>query len=61
MEFNFPPKKGIGLEKLMPMASPDTIDFLYKLLAYDPNNRLTAEQALRHEFFSDILSDLDQK
>lgn len=48
MEFNFPPKKGIGLEKLMPMASPDTIDFLYKLLAYDPNNRLTAEQALRH-------------
>jgi serine/threonine protein kinase len=32
----------------MPAASKDTISFLYKLLAYDPNNRPTAEQALKH-------------
>ena len=35
-DFNFPQKKGVGFEKLIPNASKELIDLLYKLLAYDP-------------------------
>ena len=34
-DFNFPQKKGIGFEKLLPSASKQLIELLYKLLAYD--------------------------
>lgn len=35
-DFNFPQRKGIGFERLLPNATKDLIDLLYKLLAYDP-------------------------
>lgn len=53
-DFNFPSKKGVGFEKLLPNASKELIDLLYKLLAYDPAERITAKEALNHEYFSDI-------
>ena len=54
MEFNFPQRKGTGLEKLIPHASKDCIDLLYKLLTYDPVKRITAEEALQHEYFKEF-------
>jgi renal tumor antigen len=54
MEFDFPPKRGSGLEKLMPNVSRDTIDLLYRLLAYDPADRITADEALKHEYFAEL-------
>jgi hypothetical protein len=43
MEINFPLKKGLGLEKLLPSGCPNDIkDLLTKLLAYDPNERITS-------------------
>lgn len=54
MEFNFPPKKGTGLEKLLPNATKDCIDLLYRLLTYDPLKRITADEALRHEYFKEF-------
>lgn len=42
-DFNFPQRKGIGFEKLLPNAPKDLIDLLYKLLAYDPAERITAQ------------------
>lgn len=42
-DFNFPQRKGIGFEKLLPNASKDLIDLLYKLLAYDPQDRISAK------------------
>ena len=46
MEFNFPARKGTGLEKLIPHASKDCIDLLYRMLTYDPIKRITAEECL---------------
>ena len=42
-EFNFQQRKGIGFERLLPSGSKELIDLLHKLLAYDPQERITAK------------------
>lgn len=54
MEFNFPQRKGTGIEKLLPHVTKDCIDLILKLLIYDPNDRITAEDALKHPYFKDF-------
>jgi serine/threonine protein kinase len=54
MEFNFAEKVGTGIAKLIPHAGETCIDLIQKLLAYDPENRLSARQALRHPYFSEL-------
>lgn len=54
MDFNFPKKKGTGLRKLLPNASPDCLDLLEKMLAYNPDDRITSRQALRHPYFKEL-------
>ena len=39
-----------SLEEMIPTAPPDGIDLLRKLLQFNPDKRLTAEQALTHPF-----------
>lgn len=52
---DFAPQKGSGLAKLIPHASPVAVDLIHKMLEYDPQRRITAEQALKHPFFADVL------
>ena len=54
MEFNFPLQAGTGIDKLIPHASKEAIDLIKLLLIYDPDDRITATQALRHEYFRDL-------
>ncbi|OQR95247.1 cell cycle-related kinase [Achlya hypogyna] len=49
---SFPAFKPIPLSRLFPDTSPDALDLLAGLLAYDPKARLTATQALQHAYFS---------
>lgn len=40
------------LRQTFKTAPPDALDLLKQLLLFDPNRRLTAEQALKHPYFS---------
>ena len=56
MELNFEPKEGDGLEsRLPPDSSPDLIDLLHRMLTYTPESRISAGEALRHPFFSEVI------
>ncbi|XP_029983592.1 LOW QUALITY PROTEIN: MAPK/MAK/MRK overlapping kinase [Sphaeramia orbicularis] len=54
MHFNFPPKKGTGISRLIPNCPAPALSLLYQMLAYDPDERITAETALRHTYFREI-------
>ncbi|MED6190403.1 Cyclin-dependent kinase D-1 [Stylosanthes scabra] len=40
------------LRSLFPMASDDALDLLSKMFTYDPNARISVQQALEHRYFS---------
>lgn len=54
MEFNFPKKDGSGIAKLIPNVSPDCQDVIIKLLIYNSDNRMSAGQALKHNYFKEL-------
>lgn len=49
-----PESDGVPLAQLFPNAPRDALDLLGKLLKFSPEKRLTAEQALRHEYLADF-------
>lgn len=54
MDFNFPEKKGTGLERLIPHADVELIELMKKLIRYDPDDRILARQALKDPYFRDL-------
>lgn len=51
LNFNFPFKKGTGIERLLTHVSPEAIQLIYLMCTYDPDERITAHQALKHTYF----------
>jgi len=47
---SLPPAKAKRLRDMFPTASDDALDLLKNLLQFNPNKRLSAEQALRHPY-----------
>ena len=59
MDFNFPYKPGGGITGLLKhTSSSGYIDLIGQLCIYDPDDRITAKQALRHPYFKDLRQDL---
>jgi renal tumor antigen len=54
VNFDFPEQKGIGLAQLIPHATPDCVDLMVKMLAYDASDRMSAREGLQHPYFRDI-------
>mmetsp|Transcript_105083 Transcript_105083/g.234546 ORF Transcript_105083/g.234546 Transcript_105083/m.234546 type:complete len:551 (+) Transcript_105083:102-1754(+) len=54
MDFNFPEKKGTGIERLVPHADPDLVELMKRLIRYDPDERILARQALKDPYFRDL-------
>ena len=46
-----PKTNGKPYEHLYPAADPNALDLLKKMLQFNPSRRVTAEEALEHEFF----------
>ena len=54
IEFNFPAKVGTGIIPLIPHATPECQELISKLLTYNPDERMTARQALNSPYFKDL-------
>ncbi|XP_056152366.1 MAPK/MAK/MRK overlapping kinase-like [Lampris incognitus] len=54
VRFDFPPRKGSGLSRLIPDCPAPALSLLYQMLAYDSDERISAETALNHAYFRDI-------
>ena len=54
LDFNFPYKRGTGLAKMIPFGTPECRELLLQLLIYDPDDRMSARQAIRHPFFREM-------
>jgi serine/threonine protein kinase len=48
----FPNNSGTDLEKIIPEASSEAIDLIKQMLKWDPNRRTTANNLLKHPFFT---------
>lgn len=54
MDFNFPEKKGIGLLSQLPHVSREALKLIELLCIYDPDERLSAKQVVRHVYFKPL-------
>lgn len=46
-------------QSVVPTAEPAALDLISRLLTFNPNHRITVEDALRHPFFSDLFDEDD--
>ncbi|XP_008577107.1 PREDICTED: MAPK/MAK/MRK overlapping kinase [Galeopterus variegatus] len=53
MSFDFPFKKGSGIPLLTTNLSPQCLSLLHAMVAYDPDDRIAAHQALQHPYFQE--------
>jgi mitogen-activated protein kinase 1/3 len=51
---SLPKYKGKPMQTIYPAAGPLAIDLLQKMLRFNPKRRLTAEEALEHDFFKGV-------
>jgi len=49
----------VPLESAVPSAPAEVVDLIKKMLTVNPHKRITAEQALRHPFFSCLFDEQD--
>lgn len=48
-------------KEIFPNAHDEALDLLEKMLKFDPDKRITVEQAMKHKYFDDIPSEVDEK
>merc|ERR1712187_48746 len=53
---SLPFRPGTGLSNRFPWAEPEELDVLEKMLRFDPNRRITVNEALEHDLFRVVRS-----
>lgn len=46
-------------EKLFPSITPELSDLMSRMLTFNPDNRISAEECLDHPFFEDCMEDFE--
>jgi len=54
MTFNFQPTEGSGFERMLTHVSAEARLLIKKMLAYNPDDRITARQVLKDAYFADL-------
>jgi len=54
------PSDKVSLRSMFPSMSPDAADLLNKLLQFNPNKRITADEALRHPYVAQFHNPTDE-
>jgi renal tumor antigen len=54
MSFNFPKKSGTGISSYLRHTSKGCADLILKMCSYDPDDRFSTKQSLRHPYFSEL-------
>ncbi|EER11586.1 mitogen-activated protein kinase 1, putative [Perkinsus marinus ATCC 50983] len=52
LNFSFPEQNGTGIARLLPHGSSELLVILQELLSYNPDDRITAHQALSRPYFA---------
>eukprot|EP01089_Gocevia_fonbrunei_P003738 TRINITY_DN13695_c0_g1_i1.p1 TRINITY_DN13695_c0_g1~~TRINITY_DN13695_c0_g1_i1.p1 ORF type:complete len:109 (-),score=25.08 TRINITY_DN13695_c0_g1_i1:45-371(-) len=52
--WEFKNSNGVGLEQVVAPLGDVGIELLTQLLQYDPDKRISAQNALKHKFFEDV-------
>ena len=52
--FDYQVKKGSGIERLLPSVSPEAVELIYLMCTYDPDEWITAKEAVRHHYFKEL-------
>ena len=61
MEFDFPPKKFVGISRLISHVSKECQELILWMITYNPDDRPSASQILKHSFFKDLKEADDNK
>jgi serine/threonine protein kinase len=52
---NFPVYPQVPLKKIVRKLDANGLDLLNRMLQYDPTKRISAEQAMKHPYFKDLV------
>ncbi len=54
MTFDFPPKKYTGISQLISHVSKEAQELILWMITYNPDDRPSASQILKHAYFKDL-------
>lgn len=54
MEFDFPPKKYVGISRLISHVSKECQELILWMITYNPDDRPSASQIIKHPYFKDL-------